>query len=71
MRFWSKLKDVKRLHEEAQRRNEALGEVAQRDGEVSEALLAITTRQAEVLTVHNTKNHYSESLTHAFRGKTA
>lgn len=78
MKFWAKLKETKRLHEEARRRSEAIREnveqalpEVERESEVAKALLVIATKRAEVLKAHDERNHYSESLTYAMRGELA
>lgn len=51
-------------------RNKTILAVAERDAETAEAIHAQADEQAKKLRQADTRNHYSESLTHAFRGRT-
>jgi hypothetical protein len=68
------MKKLRAMHEEnrqALETNKTILEVAIRQGETVEAIRAQAEQQAEKLRQADGRNHYSESLTHAFRGRTA
>lgn len=67
----TQLAQLSRTNEEATAVNEAAKEAADRDHEHALARLAEATEQADTLSGMNNRNHYSESLTYAFRGRTA
>lgn len=71
MKLFKRLSERHRANQEAAAANESAKEAADRDHEVALARLEQATRQAETLSGMDSRNHYSESLTHAFRGRTA
>ena len=67
------LKRLAELHENNTAATEATEKVLQqadRDHEVALHMRDVVTEQAGRLSGANHRNHYSESLTHAFRGRT-
>ena len=71
MNFLKRLTELRKTDEDAVVANESAKQDAERDHQIALARLAQATRQADTLATMNTRNHYSESLTHAFRGRTA
>lgn len=78
MKLLKKLREIADGHREALERNEQTRAAAEeqakhlpRESQVADALVRITAEQAKTLTAHNDRNHYSESLTHSLRGRTA
>ena len=65
-----KLLPQHRANKEALERNRTILADAERDAEAVEAIRAQAEQQAAKLRKADTRNHYSESLTHAFRGRT-
>jgi hypothetical protein len=68
------MKKLRAMHEEnraALETNKVILEAAERQGETAEALRDHAERQATKLRRADGRNHYSESLTHAFRGRPA
>jgi len=66
-----KLHAMHTANKEALQSNRAVLADAEREAETIEAIRAQAEEQAEKLRNADTRNHYSESLTHAFRGRTA
>jgi hypothetical protein len=58
-------------NKEALERNRIILADAERDAETVEAIRDQAEKQAAKLRQADNRNHYSESLTHAFRGSTA
>ena len=71
MNFLKRLSELRKTDEDAVVVNETAKHDAERDHQIALARLAQATKQADTLTGMNNRNHYSESLTHAFRGRTA
>lgn len=71
MSFFKRFTALRKANEDAVVVNESAKLDADREHEIALARLAEATEQASRLTTMNTRNHYSEGLTHAFRGKTA
>ena len=71
MSFFKRLTALSKANEDAVVVNESAKLDADREHELALARLAEATEQAKRLATMNTRNHYSESLTHAFRGRTA
>lgn len=71
MRFFKRLSELRKVNEEKLVVNETAKIEADRDHQLALARLAEATEQANKLTGMDRRNHYSESLTHAFRGRTA
>lgn len=78
MSWFRSIRERRELDREATERSKALleemvatePELAQRHDAALEGLIQ-ATEQARKLQAANIRNHYSESLTYAFRGKTA
>jgi hypothetical protein len=78
MKFLNKLKELRDSNAAAARASRAVLEQANRHGADAELAQGIAlerleqaTEQAKRLSGADPRNHYSESLTHAFRGRTA
>lgn len=78
MKFFSKLRELREINSAAAEASKAVLEQANRHGAEADqkqglALerLEAATAQAQRLSGADHRNHYSESLTHAFRGRTA
>jgi hypothetical protein len=71
MNLFKRFSELRKVNEDALVVNESAKQDADRDHEVALARLAEATEQADRLANMNHRNHYSESLTHAFRGRTA
>lgn len=71
MNLFKRLSELRKTDEDAVAVNESSKLSAARDHEIALARLAQATRQADTLADMNHRNHFGESLTHAFRGKTA
>lgn len=71
MIFFKKLRQVRRQNEEAAEAHVKVKAQIDRDHERALARLAQATEQADTLSGMDNRNHYSESLTYAFRGRTA
>lgn len=71
MSFFKRLSELRKTNEDAVVVNESAKLDADRDHQIALAKLAQATRQADTLIGMDKRNHYSESLTHAFRGRTA
>lgn len=68
------MKKLRAMHEEnraALETNKVILEAAERQGESAEAIRSQAAAQAAKLRRADGRNHYSESLTHAFRGRPA
>lgn len=68
------MKKLRAMHEEnraALETNKVILEAAEQQGVTAEALRDHAERQADLLRRADARNHYSESLTHAFRGRPA
>lgn len=66
-----KLRSMHEANQQALETNRTILETAERQGETVEAIRAHAEQQAAKLRQADGRNHYSESLTHAFRGRTA
>lgn len=71
MSFFKRLSELRKVNEDAAVVNESAKLDADRDHEIALARLQQATEQANKLSGMDRRNHYSESLTHAFRGRTA
>lgn len=71
MKFWRKLTELRAVNAEAAKVNEEILQQAGRDHETALRMRDHVSRQAERLVTGDSRNHYSESLTKAFRGRTA
>jgi exonuclease VII small subunit len=78
MKFLNRFRELRDINTKALEANRAildeanrLGENAEQHKEVALQRLQQATEQAERLGGADRRNHYSESLTHAFRGRTA
>jgi hypothetical protein len=71
MNFLKRLSISRKANEDAVAVNESAKADADRDHQIALARLAQATEQADRLIDMNTRNHFGESLTHAFRGRTA
>lgn len=68
--FLRKIRAMHDANKEALESNRSLLETANRDAETVGAIKAQAEQQATKLRQADNRNHYSESLTHAFRGRT-
>lgn len=71
MNFLKRLTALRKVNEDALVVNETAKLDAEREHQIALARLAQATDQADRLTGMDKRNHYSESLTHAFRGRIA
>jgi hypothetical protein len=71
MSFFKRLSELRKVNTDAVAINESALKDADREHQIALARLAQATAQADTLTGMDKRNHYSESLTHAFRGRTA
>lgn len=71
MRFLTRLAELRAINTRATKKNEEILEQATEAHEAAVAMDRRVTEQTRTLTGTDRRNHYSESLTHAFRGKTA
>ena len=71
MNFLKRLAELRKINEDALVVNESAKLDADREHKLALARLKQATEQADTLTGMDTRNHYSESLTLAFRGRTA
>ena len=71
MNFWKRLAELRASNTAATENTEKMLEQAEQDHEVALVMRERVTEQAGRLTGADHRNHYSESLTHAFRGKPA
>lgn len=71
MRLFRKFIELREANASAASASQAILEDADRDHAVALAKLEEVTAQANTLSTADRRNHYSESLTHAFRGRTA
>lgn len=78
MKFLKKIRALREINSAALTTNqkllveaERLGENAEQDREAALVRLKDATDQAERLGLTNSRNHFSESLAHSFRGRTA
>lgn len=67
----SKLLPQHAANKAALERNRTVLADAERDAETAESIRVQAEQQAAKLRQADHRNHYSESLTHAFRGRTA
>lgn len=71
MSFFKRLSELRKVNEDATAVNESAAAEADRDHQIALARLIQAEAQAAKLSGMDKRNHYSESLTHAFRGRTA
>lgn len=71
MKFWKKLAELREANTSATEANSALLEKADKDHEAALDLRERSVQQAITLATGDRRNHYSESLTKAFRGRPA
>jgi hypothetical protein len=71
MKFLKRLSELRKENDTATAASECVLATADRDHQIALARLAQATEQADTLSDMNTRNHYSQSLTYAFRGRTA
>jgi hypothetical protein len=71
MKFWKRLAELRDINTNATQNTNALLEQADKDHEAALDLRERVVRQAGTLARGDRRNHYSESLTKAFRGRTA
>jgi hypothetical protein len=71
MTFWKKLAELREANTSATENTNALLKQADKDHEAALDLRERVVRQAGTLARGDRRNHYSESLTKAFRGRTA
>lgn len=78
MKFFKRLRDLQDVNAAAARKSQAVLEQANAHGAEAEQAQTVAlerleqaTEQAKRLNGADHRNHYSESLTHAFRGRTA
>jgi hypothetical protein len=71
MNFLKRLSEMHAANKAALTKNYDVLEAAERDAETIKVIQSQAEEQARKLHETNFKNHYSESLTHAFRGKPA
>jgi hypothetical protein len=71
MILFKRLAHLRKVNTDAVVANEAAKQEADRDHQIALSRLQQATEQADTLSGMNTRNHYSESLTYAFRGRTA
>ncbi len=70
MSFFKRFAELRKTNEDAVVVNESAKQDADREHQIALARLKQATEQADTLAGMNTRNHYSESLTYAFRGRT-
>lgn len=71
MNFLRRLTELRQVNADAAKANEAILEQAGKDHETALRMREHVSRQTERLVHGDARNHYSESLTKAFRGRTA
>lgn len=71
MKFLKRLAQLREANTAAQKNNEQLLKQAGKDHEAALAMHDQVVEQAARLSASDRRNHYSESLTHSFRGRTA
>jgi hypothetical protein len=71
MNFLKRLAEMREANTAATQSTNRVLEQADKDHETALEMDRRVTEQASRLTSANHRNHYSESLTHAFRGSTA
>jgi hypothetical protein len=71
MKFWRRLAELREANARAARENNEVLQKAETDHETALAMRDVADEQAGKLKSADRRNHYSESLTQSFRGRTA
>lgn len=71
MKFWKRLAELREANAAAARENTKVLKQAETDHETALVMRDLADEQAGKLKSADRRNHYSESLTQSFRGRTA